>query len=108
MLHYPEIVRDEKEGKLELPLQVLEKLKDLCPNRKVKCAHRLIANEQFRLRRNRPCNANALALPPRELMGIFVECRGIKADKRKQILRGRDGPAPVNVCNVISCDRQNV
>ena len=48
MLYDAEIVRDEEEGKPEFPLQILEKLKDLRTDRKVKRTHRLVANEQLR------------------------------------------------------------
>ena len=53
------------------------------------------------------------ALSENKYYSDLLHCsgRGRLAPAEKEgyllILRGRDGPARVNVCNVVSCDRQN-
>ena len=81
VLYDTKIMRDEEEGNPEFPLQVLKKIEDLRPDRKVERAHRLVADKQLRFRRNRPRNADALTLSPRELMGILVQSGFIKANE---------------------------
>ena len=79
-----EVMRDEEKRKPELALQVLEKIQHRRADREVEGAHRLVADQQIRLRRDRPRDADALALPARELVRILVERRGVKANQCKQ------------------------
>ncbi|OIQ78794.1 hypothetical protein GALL_394900 [mine drainage metagenome] len=57
-----EIVADEEQREAELLLQVLQQVDDLRLDGDVEGRDRLVANDQFWLRRECPCDADTLAL----------------------------------------------
>ncbi len=67
VFHHRKVVGDEQIGKAELVLQVLQQVNDLGLDRYVERGDRLIENEQARLQRQCPRDADALLLPTREL-----------------------------------------
>ena len=67
-----EVVRDEDVGEVELALEVLEQVEDLRLHRDVERRHRLVADDQLRLQRERARDADPLALAARELVRVAV------------------------------------
>ena len=65
--HHRKVVGDEQIGEAELVLQVLQQVDDLGLDRDVERGDRLVENEQARLQRQCPRDADALLLPAREL-----------------------------------------
>ena len=51
-------------------LEILQQVNHLCLDGYVKCRYGLIANDQIRLKNQRPCNPHTLSLPAGKLMGI--------------------------------------
>jgi hypothetical protein len=70
MLHDAEIVRDEEIGEAELALQILQQVDDLRLDRDVERRDRLVADNELRIERERPRDADALALSAGEFVGI--------------------------------------
>ena len=70
MFDNAQVVRDEEEGKAEPALKVLKKIDDLRLDRHVQCRNRFVRNDEFRIHGQRPRNADTLALPPAEFVGI--------------------------------------
>ena len=67
-----EVVRDEDVGEVELALEVLEQVEDLRLHRDVERRHRLVADDQLRLQRERARDADPLALAAGELVRVAV------------------------------------
>src|SRR5262245_17768578 len=70
--HHREVVRDEQVRELKPFLQVLEQVDDLALDRDVERRHRLVADDEARLERERARDADALALPARKLVRISL------------------------------------
>src|SRR5206468_7834808 len=70
VLHHREIVCDEDVGEAELALQVLQQVDHLRLDRDIERRYRLVAHDEARLDRERPRDADALALAARELVRI--------------------------------------
>ena len=70
--HHREVVRDEQVREPEPLLQVLEQVHDAGLDRHVERRHRLVEHEQRRVERERPGDADALALTARELVRVAV------------------------------------
>src|SRR5258705_964 len=67
VLDNSQIVADEQQREAELALQILQQVDDLRLDRNVERRDRLVANNQFGLLRERPGDADALALPAVDL-----------------------------------------
>ena len=89
MLDHREVVRDEQVGQAELALQVAQQVDDLRLHRDVERRHRLVADDQARVERERAGDADALALPAGKLVRIAVERLRPQADLAEQL--GRPG-----------------
>ena len=76
---------------MQLPLQLVEEVEDLGLDRDVEGADRLVGHDDLRLERQGPGDADALALPPGELVGVAVHRRGIEADALEERGRGLQG-----------------
>lgn len=63
---------DEQVGQAHLLLQVLEHIHDLCLNGHVQCGDRLVADDEFRVERERTRDADTLALAAGELVRVAV------------------------------------
>ena len=63
MTHHAEIVADEQVREATLVAEVLEELQDLRLDRDIQCAYWLIGDDQFRIDRQRPGDADPLPLP---------------------------------------------
>ena len=85
VLDEPQIVRDEEIGELQLLLQIHQQVDDLRLHRDVERRHRLVENHERRVERERPRQADALALAAAELVRVALEVRGIEADQMKQL-----------------------
>ena len=72
-LDHREIVRNEQHGQVIAFLHVLQEIDDLRLDRDVERRYGLIADQHRRLRDQRPGDADALALPARELEWPPVE-----------------------------------
>ena len=68
VLDHPEVVGDEEIGEVVLALEAPEEVQDLRLHGDVEGRHRLVADDELRLRGERPRNAEPLALAARELV----------------------------------------
>ena len=66
--HHGEVVGDEQVGEAELPLQLLQEVDDLRADGDVEGADGLVADDEVGLHRQRPGDADALALAAAELV----------------------------------------
>ena len=72
-LNQRQIVADEHDADLLFPLQPNQELDDGLLNGHIQGAGGLVANQDFRLQRQRPGNADALPLSARHAVGIPVD-----------------------------------
>ena len=84
MLDHRQIVRDEQISQPHLALQVHHQIEHLRLDRDVERRHRLVADDQLRLQRQRARDADALALAAGKLMRIVVHLRLAQADAVEQ------------------------
>ena len=90
MMHYKDVVadvlddrqvvRDEQVRKAKLLLQILKEIDNLPLHADVECANRLITDDKAWFDRQRPRNANALALAATELMRVPSRHFGLESD----------------------------
>src|SRR3954453_12105477 len=78
-------VRDEDDREAELALEVGEEVEDLGLDRDVERRHRLVADDQLRLERERPRDADALPLAARELVGEAAVVLRVQAHAREEL-----------------------
>ena len=81
-----EIVGDEQVRETELGLQLLEQIDDLRLDRDVQRRDRLVADEELGVQGQRPGEADPLALPAGELVGVAVGGIAGKPDDAEQLL----------------------
>ena len=81
MLDNRQIMRNEQVRQPEFLLQVFEQIQNLRLNRNIQRGDRLVADDQLRLERERPGNADALPLPARKLVGVAVYIAAGEADE---------------------------
>ncbi len=91
--HHRQVVGDEQVGQSEPALQLLQQVDDLRLDRDVERRDRLVADDEVGLDRQRPGDADALALAARELVRVAVDRVGIDADDVEQFLDARLAPA---------------
>ena len=82
--HHGQVVRDEDVGEAQAPLQVLQQVDHLRLDRDVERRHRLVADDQLRLHRQRARDADALALAAGELVRVALRVLGREADQTQQ------------------------
>ena len=99
--HHRQVVGDEHVGQAELVLQILEQVDDAGLDRHVERRHRLVEHEQLGLERERPGDADALALTAGELVRVAAGVLGLEADELQQLAR----PAPAAVGLQVPCIR---
>ena len=87
--HHREVVRDEEIGEVELALEILEQVDDLRLDGDVERRHRLVADDDLGVERERARDADALALTAAELVRIAVVEIGVEADGAQQLLHAR-------------------
>ena len=76
---------DEEVREVELALELLEEVDDLRLDRNVERGDRLVGDDEVRVERERPGDADPLALAARELVWVaFAEVR-VEADRREQL-----------------------
>src|SRR5215472_19260796 len=80
VLDHAEVVADEEIGQAELLAERDEEVDDLRLDRDVERGDRLVADHKLRLDRERTGDAEALALPARELVRIAPFVEGIEPD----------------------------
>ena len=68
-----EIMTDEEQRQAKFPLQILKQIHDLRLDGDVERRDRLVTDDQVRLRRERPCDADALALSALEFVRPSVQ-----------------------------------
>ncbi len=85
VLDHGHVVRDEEIGQAELALQACEQVQDLRADRDVEGRHRLVADDQLRIRRERTRDVDALALSARELVREELLLLGPEADGGEQL-----------------------
>ncbi len=94
MSDYRQIVGDEDVGEAELALEVLQQIDDLCLNGDIERRHWLVQDQQSRLQRQCPRDADPLALTTRELTRISSNEAARETDQIKQIA---DPPVPAHL-----------
>ena len=95
--HHRQVVGDEQVGQPELVLQLLEEVDDAGLDADVERRHRLVEDDELRLDRQRPGDADALALAAGELVRVAVGVLGRQADELQQLLNARPAPAPWSI-----------
>ncbi len=70
VMHHEQIVGDEQIRDAQLVLQLLKHIDDLRLNRHIQRRNRLVADDELRVHRECPGNADALPLAAGELMRI--------------------------------------
>ena len=94
VLHDREVVGDEDQRQPVALLEVLEQVEDLRLHRHVQGRHRLVADHQLGLEDQGAGDADALALPARELVGSLVARHvGVEPDRLEHLVDA--GPALV-------------
>ncbi len=78
-----EVVRDEHERQPQLALQVAQEVQDLRLDRHVERRDGLVADDEPRVRGERPREADALALAARELVRVALRVRGGEARRAR-------------------------
>ena len=81
-----EVVGDEQVGEVEFGLQILQQVEDLRLDGHVEGGHRLVTTDELRLRRERPGDADTLALAAGEGVRIALEVLDLQADGVHQLL----------------------
>src|SRR6185437_5211086 len=81
-----EIMADEEIGEAEGLAQLDEEVQHLRLDRDVERRHRLVADDEFRLHRQRPGDADAGALPAGELMRVAAHIGRVEADAAQQLV----------------------
>ncbi len=84
--HHRQVVRDEQVGQAEALLQVLQQVHHLRLDRDVERADRLVADDEFRLYRERARDADALALAAGEFVREPLGMERGEADQAQQFL----------------------
>ena len=79
---------DEEVGDAEVRLQILQKVEDLRLDRYVERGDRLIANDELRAQRDGARDADALALPAGELVGIAIDMLRVESDAVHELTHG--------------------
>ena len=92
-----EIVRDEQVGDAKFGLQFFQQIENLRLHGNVQRRGRLVADQQFRLHGQRPCNGDALALTTGKLMRVTRSGLGRQADLFEQ---GRDGRGQIGIARL--------
>ena len=78
---------DEEVGQPVALLEILQQVEDLSLDRLVQRRHRFVAEDQFRMERQRAGDIDALALAAAELVRIVGGVVGVQTDLLKQIGR---------------------
>ena len=84
--HDRQVVRDEDVGQAEVALQRLEQVDHLRADRDVERRDRLVEDDQLRVQRERPRDADALPLAARELVREAVRVLGREPDDAQQLV----------------------
>ena len=71
--HHRQVVGDEQVGEPELGLQVLQQVDDLGADRHVERRHRFVGDDEVGPQRQRPGDADALALAATERVGVAID-----------------------------------
>ena len=85
MLDDREVVGDEQVGQAELALQVVEQVQDLALDRHVERRDGLVADDEVGVDRERPGDADALALAARELVRVAMDVALVEAHLAQQL-----------------------
>src|SRR6516225_8706298 len=72
VLDHTQVVSDKKVGQVQSLLEILQQVDDLCLDRHVERRHRLIEHHEARIYRERPCDADSLALTSGKFMRIPI------------------------------------
>jgi hypothetical protein len=91
---HPQVVGDEQHGEVEALAHVVEQFEHLLLHRDVERRHRLVRDQHLGPHRERPGDADALALAAGELVRVALQRLGREADDAHQLLRARDRLAP--------------
>ena len=95
--HHRQVVADEQIGQAEPCLQVAHQVEDLRLHRHVQRRGGFVADQEFRLARQRAGDRDALALAAGELVRVFVAVGRRQPDLRQQRARpGRAVPPPAD------------
>jgi hypothetical protein len=84
MLYYRQIMRDKQVGDSSLLLQILKETDNLRLDGHVECADRFVTNDEFRLDRQRPGDANPLALAAAEFVRVAASMAWVQPHCRQQ------------------------
>ena len=80
-----EVVGDEEDAERVAALDRAQHVEDLRLDRHVERGHWLVGDQQLGIERERAGEADALALPAAELVGVALRVAGIEADRVQQL-----------------------
>ncbi len=89
MPDHGEVVADEEIGEAELVLQVAHQIEDLRLYGNVQRRRRLIADDEFGFRRQRPRDSDPLPLAAGKFVGVLPAIVRVQADKAQQFADAR-------------------
>ena len=84
---HAQVMRDEQHGQAEPRAQFLQQRQDLRLHRHIQRRDRLVGDQQFRLHRQRPGDADALALAAAEFVREALRGRRVELHQRQQLAR---------------------
>ena len=103
VVHHRQVVRDEDVGEVERLAQVEEQVQHLRLHRDVERRDRFIQQQQFRAQRERPRDADPLALAAGEAVRVAAQEPDIEADQRHHLLHALK--ALVRVADLVDHER---
>ena len=115
VLHHAHVVGDEQVRQVELPLERLEQVEDLCLDRHVERRHRLVTHDEVRLDDEGSRDPDALPLAARELVRVAPRVVGHQpdqvhhpADLRRALRRRPHGMDPQPLADALPDRRPRV
>jgi hypothetical protein len=75
-----QIMADEEHAHFQAALQVQQEIQDLCLQGDIQRGGRFIADEEFRIRADRPRDSQPLSLSAAELVGPAADDVGVEPD----------------------------
>ena len=85
VLDHGQVVRDEYIGKVPLVPELQQQLQDLRLDRNVQGRNRLVADDQFRIHRQRARDPDALALSAGKFVGVPVQVLALQVHRNQKV-----------------------
>lgn len=96
MFDHADVVADEQIRQVQTVAQIKKQVDDLRLNGDIQRRHRFITDDDFGIDRQRPCDADPLALPSGKLMRIAVQCVLLQSNPIERLDRERTRLRPLD------------